>query len=124
MKKMLADTEVALILIGQLPFVLDHQQPQQQQQQPLVGFFRLQTAVLLDEMSEVAFPVRFIFVYLSSMTVPIQALENYGRAVAMLITDKVSTNLKVKVINISSIVEVVVLKLRQVALQSPGSRTC
>lgn len=112
MKKMLAETEVALILIGQLPFVLDHQQPQQQQQQPLVGFFRLQTAILLDEMSEVAFPVRFIFVYLSSMSVPIQALENYGRAVAMLITDKVSHTSRSRLLISIVVVVVMVLQLR------------
>ena len=79
MKKLPSNTEVASILVGQLPFI----------QQPLIGFFRLHWATILSEMTEVDLPTRFVFIFIGSMTLPIQEMEGFGRAMAILLTDKV-----------------------------------
>ena len=79
MKKLPSNTEVALILVGQMPFV----------QQPIIGFFRLHRSTILHEMTEVELSTRFIFICMGPMTLSIYEIEDFGRAMSMLLTDKV-----------------------------------
>jgi len=80
-QKLPEGTEVANILVGQLDFL----------DQPIIGFFRLVPPVILHDTTEVAVPTRFLFIALGrSMVTSLWEYSEMGRAVAVLLNDKVT----------------------------------
>ena len=81
MKKIPSTSEVANILVGQVTFL----------KEPIMAFLRLEKAEILGDMSEIAMPTRFIFVYIGPplLSSNIKEYEEIGRAAATLLTDKV-----------------------------------
>ncbi|XP_060630141.2 anion exchange protein 4 [Anolis sagrei] len=76
-KKIPAGTEVANILVGEASFL----------EKPFIAFVRLQQSVLLGNLTEVAFPSRFLFILLGPRA-KMKAYHEIGRAVATLLTDE------------------------------------
>ncbi|XP_015277811.1 PREDICTED: anion exchange protein 4 isoform X2 [Gekko japonicus] len=76
-KKIPAGTEVANILVGEASFL----------EKPFIAFVRLEDAVFLGGLTEVAFPSRFLFILLGPR-VKVKAYHEIGRAVATLLTDE------------------------------------
>ncbi|XP_042321372.1 anion exchange protein 4 [Sceloporus undulatus] len=76
-KKIPAGTEVANILVGEASFL----------EKPFIAFVRLQQSVLLGNLTEVAFPSRFLFILLGPRA-KVKAYHEIGRAVATLLTDE------------------------------------
>lgn len=81
MKKIPNTSEVANILVGHVTFLSE----------PIMALVRLEKAELIDDMSEIATPTRFLFVYLGPppASATIKEYEEIGRAAATLLTDKV-----------------------------------
>ncbi|XP_078248645.1 anion exchange protein 4 [Pogona vitticeps] len=75
-KKIPPGTEVANILVGEASFL----------EKPFIAFVRLQESVLLGNLTEVAFPSRFLFILLGPRA-KVKAYHEIGRAVATLLTD-------------------------------------
>ncbi|KAJ7338298.1 hypothetical protein JRQ81_011107 [Phrynocephalus forsythii] len=75
-KKIPSGTEVANILVGEASFL----------EKPFVAFVRLRESVLLGNLTEVAFPSRFLFILLGP-SAKVKAYHEIGRAVATLLTD-------------------------------------
>ncbi|XP_058032008.1 anion exchange protein 4 [Ahaetulla prasina] len=76
-KKIPAGTEVANILVGEASFL----------EKPFIAFVRLQNAMLLGSLTEVAFPSRFLFILLGPRA-RLKAYHEIGRAMATLFTDE------------------------------------
>uniref|UniRef100_A0A8C7DYF2 Anion exchange protein n=1 Tax=Naja naja TaxID=35670 RepID=A0A8C7DYF2_NAJNA len=75
--KIPAGTEVANILVGEVSFL----------EKPFIAFVRLQNSVLLGNLTEVAFPSRFLFILLGPRA-RLKAYHEIGRAMATLLTDE------------------------------------
>ncbi|XP_038268513.1 anion exchange protein 4 [Dermochelys coriacea] len=76
-KKIPAEAEVSNILVGEVDFL----------EKPFIAFIRLQEAVRLGALTEVAFPSRFLFILLGPRT-KVKAYHEIGRAVATVLTDE------------------------------------
>lgn len=76
-------TEAASILIGQVPFL----------KEPIMALFRLSQAKILGDWCEIATETRFVFLALGSKMrgSTVWELSERGRAVAVLLGDKVSS---------------------------------
>uniref|UniRef100_A0A8C4W076 Anion exchange protein n=1 Tax=Gopherus evgoodei TaxID=1825980 RepID=A0A8C4W076_9SAUR len=77
-KKIPAEAEVSNILVGEVDFL----------EKPFIAFIRLQEAVGLGALTEVAFPSRFLFILLGPRA-KVKAYHEIGRAVATVLTDEV-----------------------------------
>jgi hypothetical protein len=96
MKKLPSSSEVANILVGHVTFLSE----------PIIVFLRLEKAVQFEDMSEIAAPTRFLFVYLGPppASATIKEYEEIGRAAATLLTDKVTErSLVSKLLSLSSL---------------------
>ena len=83
MHKIPSEAESASLLVGQVDFLLDGLPP-------LLAFFRFRSAAVVDGLTEVAIPTRFLFVAVGcSRTWSIVELSELGRAMATLLNDKV-----------------------------------
>ena len=81
MKKIPIGAEAASILIGQVEFL----------DEPIMAFCRLESAVIIESLSEVALPTRFILLALGPLRgTPIAEYCELGRAMAALLNDRVS----------------------------------
>uniref|UniRef100_A0A8C3FIU6 Anion exchange protein n=1 Tax=Chrysemys picta bellii TaxID=8478 RepID=A0A8C3FIU6_CHRPI len=76
-KKIPAEAEVSNILVGEVDFL----------EKPFIAFIRLQEAVGLGTLTEVAFPSRFLFILLGPRA-KVKAYHEIGRAVATVLTDE------------------------------------
>uniref|UniRef100_A0A8C3T3M5 Anion exchange protein n=1 Tax=Chelydra serpentina TaxID=8475 RepID=A0A8C3T3M5_CHESE len=76
-KKIPAEAEVSNILVGEVDFL----------EKPFIAFIRLQEAVGLGALTEVAFPSRFLFILLGPRA-KVKAYHEIGRAVATVLTDE------------------------------------
>ncbi|XP_074988052.1 anion exchange protein 4 [Caretta caretta] len=76
-KKIPAEAEVSNILVGEVDFL----------EKPFIAFIRLQEAVELGALTEVAFPSRFLFILLGPRA-KVKAYHEIGRAVATVLTDE------------------------------------
>ncbi|CAM5133474.1 unnamed protein product [Eretmochelys imbricata] len=76
-KKIPAEAEVSNILVGEVDFL----------EKPFIAFIRLQEAVKLGALTEVAFPSRFLFILLGPRA-KVKAYHEIGRAVATVLTDE------------------------------------
>ncbi|TFK14737.1 Electrogenic sodium bicarbonate cotransporter 1 [Platysternon megacephalum] len=76
-KKVPAEAEVSNILVGEVDFL----------EKPFIAFIRLQEAVGLGALTEVAFPSRFLFILLGPRA-KVKAYHEIGRAVATVLTDE------------------------------------
>ncbi|EMP36347.1 Electrogenic sodium bicarbonate cotransporter 1 [Chelonia mydas] len=76
-KKIPAEAEVSNILVGEVDFL----------EKPFIAFIRLQEAVRLGALTEVAFPSRFLFILLGPRA-KVKAYHEIGRAVATVLTDE------------------------------------
>lgn len=81
MKKIPDTSEVANILVGCVTFL----------KEPIMALVRLKDAQVLGDMSEIAMPTRFLFLYIGPppLSSNIKEYEEIGRAAATLFTDKV-----------------------------------
>jgi len=83
MRKITLGTEGASILIGHIDFL----------EKPILGFFRLRSACILDDLTEVSVLIRFIVLVLGpSDRTSIMEYSEIGRALAVLFSDKVSSS--------------------------------
>uniref|UniRef100_A0A8C3T382 Anion exchange protein n=1 Tax=Chelydra serpentina TaxID=8475 RepID=A0A8C3T382_CHESE len=73
----LSEAEVSNILVGEVDFL----------EKPFIAFIRLQEAVGLGALTEVAFPSRFLFILLGPRA-KVKAYHEIGRAVATVLTDE------------------------------------
>ena len=81
MRKIPKGTEAANILVGQVDFLLH----------PVMAFVRLVESLKLGDITEVAIPTRFIFLLLGPHgCTDIWEYEETGRAMALLLTDRVN----------------------------------
>uniref|UniRef100_A0A8C8SSF7 Anion exchange protein n=1 Tax=Pelusios castaneus TaxID=367368 RepID=A0A8C8SSF7_9SAUR len=80
-KKIPAGAEVSNILVGEVDFL----------DKPFIAFIRLQKAVGLGALTEVAFPSRFVFILLGPRAKS-KAYHEIGRAVATVLSDEVSSH--------------------------------
>uniref|UniRef100_A0A8C3XTN7 Anion exchange protein n=1 Tax=Chelydra serpentina TaxID=8475 RepID=A0A8C3XTN7_CHESE len=71
------EAEVSNILVGEVDFL----------EKPFIAFIRLQEAVGLGALTEVAFPSRFLFILLGPRA-KVKAYHEIGRAVATVLTDE------------------------------------
>nr|XP_025044242.1 anion exchange protein 4 [Pelodiscus sinensis] len=76
-KKIPAGAEVSNVLVGEVDFL----------EGPFIAFIRLQEAVGLGALTEVAFPSRFLFILLGPRA-KVKAYHEIGRAVATVLTDE------------------------------------
>ncbi|KAM9129119.1 anion exchange protein 4 [Pangshura tecta] len=76
-KKIPPEAEVSNILVGEVDFL----------EKPFIAFIRLQEAVGLGALTEVAFPSRFLFILLGPKA-KVKAYHEIGRAMAMVLTDE------------------------------------
>uniref|UniRef100_A0A8D0LAT1 Anion exchange protein n=1 Tax=Sphenodon punctatus TaxID=8508 RepID=A0A8D0LAT1_SPHPU len=76
-KKIPAGTEVFNVLVGEVDFL----------DKPFVAFVRLQEAVVLGALTEVAFAIRFLFILLGPRA-KVKAYHEIGRSIATLLTDE------------------------------------
>uniref|UniRef100_A0A8D0HDP1 Solute carrier family 4 member 9 n=1 Tax=Sphenodon punctatus TaxID=8508 RepID=A0A8D0HDP1_SPHPU len=75
--KIPAGTEVFNVLVGEVDFL----------DKPFVAFVRLQEAVVLGALTEVAFAIRFLFILLGPRA-KVKAYHEIGRSIATLLTDE------------------------------------
>ncbi|XP_067422975.1 anion exchange protein 4 [Emydura macquarii macquarii] len=76
-KKIPTGTEVSNVLVGEVDFL----------DKPFIAFIRLQKAVGLGALTEVAFPSRFVFILLGPRA-KVKAYHEIGRAMATVLTDE------------------------------------
>jgi len=80
MRKLPVDTECASLLVGHADFLDDL----------VVSYFRFRSATVIDGLTEVALPTRFLFVAVGPPeTTSIVDLSELGRAFATLLNDRV-----------------------------------
>jgi len=84
-KKLPKGTEAASILVGQMPFL----------REPIMALYRLSQAKILNDWCEIANETRFVFLALGPKArgSTVWELSERGRAVAVLLGDKVNHQL-------------------------------
>uniref|UniRef100_A0A8D2LEP8 Anion exchange protein n=1 Tax=Varanus komodoensis TaxID=61221 RepID=A0A8D2LEP8_VARKO len=108
-KKVPAEAEVANVLVGEAAFL----------EKPFIAFVRLQEAVLLGSLTEVAFPSRFLFILLGPRA-KARAYHEIGRAAAVLLTDEVSLGIAQKASGVQELLAGVDEFLDELTVLPPG----
>uniref|UniRef100_A0A8D2LFH1 Anion exchange protein n=1 Tax=Varanus komodoensis TaxID=61221 RepID=A0A8D2LFH1_VARKO len=108
-KKVPAEAEVANVLVGEAAFL----------EKPFIAFVRLQEAVLLGSLTEVAFPSRFLFILLGPRA-KARAYHEIGRAAAVLLTDELFQRVAQKASGVQELLAGVDEFLDELTVLPPG----
>ncbi|XP_029439583.1 electrogenic sodium bicarbonate cotransporter 1-like isoform X2 [Rhinatrema bivittatum] len=108
-KKIPKGTEVSNILVGEVDFL----------DKPFIAFVRLQEAVILGALTEVALPSRFLFILLGPKA-KLRAYHEIGRAIATLITDELFQCIAHKAMNKDELVAGIDEFLDELTVLPPG----
>ncbi|KAJ1127593.1 hypothetical protein NDU88_005989 [Pleurodeles waltl] len=108
-RKIPEGTEVANILVGEVDFL----------ERPFIAFIRLQEAVVLGALTEVALPSRFVFILLGPKA-KLRAYHEIGRAISTLLCDEIFQNVARKALNTSELIEGIDEFLDELTVLPPG----
>uniref|UniRef100_A0A8D2LNR0 Anion exchange protein n=1 Tax=Varanus komodoensis TaxID=61221 RepID=A0A8D2LNR0_VARKO len=109
MKKIPVGAEASNVLVGELDFLT----------RPIVAFVRLTPAVLLQGMTEIPLPTRFLFILLGPLG-KAQQYHEIGRSMATLMTDEVFHDVAYKAKDRSDLLAGIDEFLDQVTVLPPG----
>ena len=110
MRKIPAGAEASNVLVGEVDF-LSH---------PIIAFVRLAQSVLLDDLTEVPIPTRFLFIMLGPHTEEETRYHEIGRCIATLMSDQVFHGVAYKAKTVEDLLAGIDEFMDQVTVLPPG----